>query len=145
VVACSVCGRRNRVPAVGAGVPRCGQCRAPLPWIATAGDDDFADVAEASPLPVLVDLWARWCGPCRVVSPALEGLARELAGRIKLVKVDVDEAPRVSARFGVQAVPTLVLLNGGREQARQTGAAPEHQLRAWLEAALRDEGHAARV
>ena len=84
-VTCPHCGKRNRVPAVADGVPKCGNCHQALPWIVDAGDDDFAEVAERAPVPVLVDLWATWCGPCRMVSPALERLASELAGELKLV------------------------------------------------------------
>jgi thioredoxin 2 len=136
VITCPNCGRKNRVPAVGDGVPRCGQCHHALPWIADAGDTDFAGVAERSPLPVLVDLWATWCGPCRMVSPALEQLATERAGRLKLVKVDVDEAPELSRRFEVRAVPTLMVLRDGAVLARQPGAAPVPALRDWLDRAL---------
>ena len=136
ITACAQCGRRNRVPAVASGTPRCGHCRAPLPWIVDAGDVDFAEVAEQAPLPVLLDLWAPWCGPCRMVSPALEDLARSFAGRIKLVKVDVDTAPQTAARFGVQAVPTLLVLHLGQIIERQAGAAPAPVLRNWLEQAL---------
>jgi len=136
VVTCPACGRRNRVPAAAAGVPRCGQCHQPLPWAVDALDDDFAEVADAAPVPVLVDLWAPWCGPCRLVSPALETLAREQAGRLKLVKVDVDQAPAVARRFDARSIPTLVLLRDGEVVARQIGAAPEHALRRWLEDGL---------
>jgi thioredoxin 2 len=132
VVECAVCHRKNRVPEAARGVPHCGQCRAPLPWISEAGDDSFADVVEASTVPVLVDLWAPWCGPCRMVSPALERLAREMAGELKLVKVNVDEAPGVAGRFSVQGIPTLVLMNRGAETSRQVGAAPEPALRTWI-------------
>jgi thioredoxin 2 len=135
-VQCTNCGRQNRVPAVADGVPRCGNCHEPLPWIADADDDTFADVAERASIPVLVDLWAQWCGPCRQVSPALEQVARDLAGRLKLVKVDVDRATRTAARFGVQAVPTLLLLRDGQVVDRQAGAAPASALRAWVEKAL---------
>ncbi|MFG2828266.1 thioredoxin [Streptomyces sp. NPDC048434] len=132
-VRCEKCGSKNRVPAAAEGRPRCGNCGAPLPWIVDAGDDDFAEVAEqAAPL-VLVDLWATWCGPCRMVSPALEQVARELAGKVKLVKVDVDQAPKLSQRFQVQAVPTLLLLDKGEVIARQAGAAPAGALRKWVE------------
>jgi thioredoxin 2 len=124
------------VPATAAGTPRCGRCRAALPWVVDAGDADFAEVAEHSPVPVLVDLWATWCGPCRAVSPALERLAVACAGRVKLVEVDVDAAPGLARRFGVQAVPTLLVLDRGEVVARQAGAAPEPVLRAWLEGAL---------
>ncbi|MGW0007245.1 thioredoxin [Nocardia grenadensis] len=135
-VKCSNCGKRNKVPAAGAGTPRCGNCHEPLPWIASAADGDFAEIAEKSSVPVLVDLWATWCGPCRMVSPALEQLARERAGQIKLVKTDVDAAPATAERFTVRAVPTLLVLDRGEVLARQAGAAPVPQLRAWLDQAL---------
>jgi thioredoxin 2 len=133
IVTCPNCGKRNRVPAAASGKPRCGNCHQWLPWIASAGDQDFADVVEKSSVPVLLDLWATWCGPCRMVSPALEQLATERAGQLKLVKVDVDAAPSISQRFTVQAVPTLLLIDHGRVLARQAGAAPVAALRTWLE------------
>jgi thioredoxin 2 len=136
VIECQHCGTRNRVPAAAAGTPRCGHCHQPLPWIADASDDDFADVVGRSTLPVLVDLWATWCGPCRMVSPALEQLAREYRGRLKLVKVDVDASPQVSRRFTVQAVPTLLVMRGNQVLSRQAGAAPAPVLRTWLDDAL---------
>ena len=136
IVSCGNCGRRNRVPATAAGTPRCGQCRTTLPWIVDAGDCDFADIAERAPVPVLLDLWAPWCGPCRMVSPALEELARTFAGRMKLVKVNIDAAPQLARRFTVQAVPTLMVLDGGRVISRQAGAAPAAALESWLTNAL---------
>jgi thioredoxin 2 len=136
VVVCEHCGAKNRVPPVSEGAPQCGRCHNPLPWVVDAGDDDFHAVAEAATIPVLVDLWAPWCGPCRMVSPALEQLAKSFAGKVKLVKVNVDEAPQVAGRFGVQGIPTLLLLRGGEVVSRQVGAAPEHALRAWLDQAL---------
>src|SRR5579885_2828331 len=120
-VKCANCGKINRVPAAASGTPRCANCHQPLPWIAVAGDDDFAQVVEESKVPVLVDLWATWCGPCRMVSPALEQLAQERAGTLKLVKVDVDAAPRLSHRFTIQSVPTLMVLRNGKVLARQSG------------------------
>ncbi|MFC9760451.1 thioredoxin [Rhodococcus jostii] len=135
-VKCPHCGKVNKVPAAGDGKPRCGNCHEPLPWIAAAGDGDFAEVADKSSVPVLVDLWATWCGPCRMVSPALEQLARERAGQIKLVKVDVDAAPQTAERFTVRAVPTLLVMDRGEVLARQAGAAPVPQLRTWLDQAL---------
>jgi thioredoxin 2 len=105
-----------------------------------AGDDDFAEVADAARIPVLVDLWAPWCGPCRMVSPALEQLARGMAGRVKLVKVNVDDSPKLAERFSVQGIPTLLLMRGGTVVARQTGAAPEPALRRWLEQGLATSG-----
>ena len=136
IVPCVSCGKRNRVPAAASGAPRCAECKTPLPWVADAGDENFGSVAECAPIPVLVDLWAPWCGPCRLVSPALESLARQYAGRVKLVKVNVDEAPRTSQRFDVQGIPTLLVLRGGKVVSRQTGAAPEAALRGWLDRAL---------
>ena len=124
------------MPAAANGTPRCGNCHKALPWIVDTGDDDFAEVAEQASVPALVDLWAPWCGPCRMVSPALEQLATEMAGKLKLVKVNVDESPKLQQRFGVQAIPTLLLLRNGAVAARQTGAAPAGALRTWLERGL---------
>jgi thioredoxin 2 len=136
VIKCLVCGKKNRVPAAASGIPQCGNCHSPLPWIADAGDDGYRDVVEESSLPVLVDLWAPWCGPCHLVSPALEQLANDFAGKVKLVKINVDESPSISQRFGVQGIPTLLVTRKGEVIARQTGAAPESTLRTWLEDAL---------
>lgn len=136
IIACPNCSKNNRVPAAAEGKPRCGNCHNWLPWIVEAGDDDFRPVAEQSSVPVLVDFWAVWCGPCRVVSPVLDRLARERAGTLKLVRVNVDEAPQLSSRFDVQAIPTLMVLIGGKIVARQAGAAPAHVLRSWLDGAI---------
>ena len=141
LVRCEHCGQKNRVPAAASGTPRCGKCHEPLPWIADADDTTFREVAEAARIPVLVDLWAPWCGPCRMVSPALEQLARELAGQVKLVKVNVDTSPQVSQRFSAQAIPTLLVLRDGHVAARQTGAAPLAALRTWLGKALAGSAH----
>ena len=139
VVTCPNCQRRNRVPAAAEGTPRCGNCQRPLPWIVDAGDNDFAEFVEQASLPVLVDLWAPWCGPCRMVSPVLERLATEKAGQIKLVKVNADEAPELSQRFEVRSIPTLLVLRRGQVVATQIGAAPASALRPWLEGALAKE------
>jgi thioredoxin 2 len=133
IVICDNCGKKNRVPAVASGVPHCSNCHATLAWM-----------VEASTLPALVDLWAPWCGPCRTVSPALEHLAHEFAGRVKLVKVNVDEAPAIAQRFGVQGIPTLLVLQGDRVLARRTGADREAALRAWLQDALAHADEATR-
>lgn len=142
-IRCPHCGRTNRVPTAATGRPRCGNCHQALPWIVDAGDDDFAEVAEKSSLFVVVDMWAPWCGPCRMVSPALEQVATDLAGKVKLVKVNVDTAPALAQRFAVQAVPTLLVLHGGRIVAQQAGAAPAHVLRKWLDDAMAEEGASA--
>ena len=135
IATCPSCGTRNRVPASATGTPRCAQCHSPLPWIVNAGDDDFAE-ATGGKTPVLVDLWAPWCGPCRQVSPVLERIAGERAGAIKLVKVNVDESPRTQAKFGVQAIPTLIVMRGGKEIGRQQGAGNHAQLVRWLDSVL---------
>jgi thioredoxin 2 len=111
--------------------------------VVDAGDETFAEIAETATVPALVDLWAPWCGPCRMVSPELEKLAAERAGRLKLVKVNADEAPRLSQRFEVQAIPTLLVLRDGKVLAKQVGAAPARVLRTWLDHALADEPTAA--
>jgi thioredoxin 2 len=136
IVTCPNCGKRNRVPVAADGVPRCAACHTPLPWLTSAGDDDFEEVAGRSTLPVLVDLWAPWCGPCRVVEPGVEQAASSLAGRLKVVKVNVDQAPRTAGRLGVQGIPTLLLLRDGREVARQVGAVPPPALLRWAEEAI---------
>jgi len=87
-------------------------------------------------VPVVVDLWAPWCGPCRMVSPALAQVAAELRGRVKLVKVNVDESPKIQRRFSVQAIPTLMVLRNGQVAARRAGAAPAADLRKWVETAI---------
>jgi thioredoxin 2 len=136
LVACPACGKRNRIAATAKGSPRCGSCREPLPWLIEADDEDF-DLATSGSLPVLVDLWAPWCGPCRVVAPVVEELSRSLAGRLKVVKVDVDRAPQTARRLGVQGVPTLLILKDGQVAARQVGALPGPALRDWVDENLR--------
>ena len=135
------CGQANWVPAAAAGTPRWGKWHRPLPWIADADDTSFAGVAEAAKLPAIVDLQAPWCGPCRMVSPAVEQLARDRAGRVKLVKVNVDAFAADLAAFDAQAISALLVLRGGRVAARQTGAAPLAALRAWAGTALATAAH----
>lgn len=131
VARCPSCGKKNRVPATARGTPRCASCHAGLPWLVEAGTGDF-DEATSTVLPVLVDLWAPWCGPCRMVAPGVEQVARELAGHLKVVKVNVDEAPDIAARFGVQGIPTLLVLRHGQPVAQQAGALPTERLVAWV-------------
>jgi len=133
IVTCADCGKRNRVPASATGRPRCAHCHHDLPWLADAGDADFTEVVERSPLPVVVDLWAPWCGPCRMISPALEDVATRLRGRMKLVKVNVDESPSTAARFGVQGIPTLLVFRNGQLVDTSVGARGAAELQAWIE------------
>jgi thioredoxin 2 len=132
IITCPNCGTKNRVRATPSGVPRCSVCQTLLPWIVEAGPDTF-DEEIASSVGVLVDFWAPWCGPCRTVSPLVERLGAEHAGRLKVVKLNVDEAPAISARFGVRGIPLLVVIRDGSEADRLVGAAPLPQLQAWLE------------
>jgi thioredoxin 2 len=136
VVTCGKCDRKNRVSPAGNGRPQCGNCHAPLPWIVDADDDTFEAVVERSAVPVVVDLWASWCAPCRQVSPVLEQLATEYAGRLKLVKIDIDAAPRTTGRFAVRAVPLLLLMQGKQVIANHPGAAPAARLRVWVDDGL---------
>lgn len=136
LVACTSCGAKNRVPVTGSGRVRCAKCHADLPWLVNAGDVEFTAAVEDSTLPVLVDVWAPWCGPCRAVAPAVEQLSRDLAGRLKVVKVNADSAPRVSARHAITSIPTFLLYAAGHETARTVGALPGPQLRTWVESQL---------
>ena len=135
VVACPSCGTKNRVPAGGKGRPQCASCHAALPWVVDVGDGEFAAATRTDQL-VLVDLWAPWCGPCRMVAPILERLASRYAGRVKVVKVNVDDNPRTAARYDARSIPTLVMLRHGATVARIVGAQPEPVLRQRIEALL---------
>lgn len=136
VIACAGCGTKNRVPNAAAGRPRCSRCHADLPWVANITGAEFGAAIAGSAMPVLVDLWAPWCGPCRAVAPALEAIAAEQAGHLRVMKVNVDQAPDVSAQLGVQGIPTMLLFNNGAEVARQVGALPADAIRRWLDDAL---------
>ncbi len=109
------------------GTPRCADCKAALPWVVTADESSFAEESEAS-VPVLVDFWAPWCGPCRMVEPVLAELASERAGSLKVVKVNVDENPELAMRFQAMSIPLLVVIRDQREVDRVVGAMSKSQL-----------------
>jgi thioredoxin 2 len=123
LIACPACGARNRVGAIARGTPACARCHERLPWLVDASEDTFAAETQAS-VPVVVDLWAAWCGPCRAIAPVLERLAEGHAGRLKVVRVDVDANPALAARFDARSIPLLVVLRDGREVDRIVGALP---------------------
>ncbi len=127
LLVCPACGKKNRIRAVPRGVPHCGACDALLTWVVDATDATF-DAEARSGVAVVVDLWAPWCGPCRFVSPVLVELAREYAGRLKIVKVNVDENPATAQRFQASSIPTLVVIQGERIVDRIVGALPKDQL-----------------
>lgn len=135
VTACPSCGTKNRVPAIASGRPRCASCKSDLPWVTDATDADFAQVTTTSEL-VLVDLWAPWCGPCRMVAPVLESLAARYAGRVKVVKVNVDDNPQVARTFDASSIPTLVFLRDGKPVDRVIGAQPEPALASTIDRLL---------
>ncbi len=132
VVACPSCGAKNRVGTPPAGkTPACGKCGAALPWLITATDATF-DREIKAPVPVVVDCWAPWCGPCRMVAPVLEELSRDLAGKLKVVKLNVDENPLTAGRFRIQSIPTLLVFKGGLLVDQIIGAMPKQALLARL-------------
>ena len=129
--ACAHCGQINRLPAGRLhDDPTCGRCKQTVfphrPLDVSAAT--WAAQVERSPLPVLVDFWAPWCGPCRAVAPALEAIARRSAGRLKVVKVNVDENQEVAGRYQVRSIPTMVVLRGGKEVDRMVGALPPAEI-----------------
>jgi thioredoxin 2 len=126
IVECMSCGTKNRLPAARLeDGGKCGKCKQPLAPPARAAVVESAadfDALIRSPLPVLVDFWAPWCGPCRTVAPELERVASDRQGKVLVVKVNTDELPEVAGRFGIQAIPTMILFSGGRESRRLQGA-----------------------
>ena len=136
IVRCSSCGGKNRVLLSRLNsYPRCGKCQSPLsiPKEAKniAGNQFQNEVLEET-IPTVVDFWAPWCGPCRMVSPILDEIAGKYPGRIKVVKVNSDDNPSLSAQFGIQGIPTIILFREGREVDRLVGAAPRENIMQFL-------------
>lgn len=132
IVTCPACGAKNRLKTSSQresqdGVPVCGRCGATLPWLVAATDATFSQEISGS-LPVLVDFWAEWCGPCRAVAPVLEDLSRDLAGRLKVVKLNVDENPQTAGQFNVQSIPMMIVFKGGTPVDTFVGAMPKGTL-----------------
>ena len=142
IVTCPSCGAANRVPLAARQPGKsavCGRCRTPLsaaPGPMTATDATFAADVEGSPLPVLLDLWAPWCGPCHMLAPTIEQLAAEFAGRVRVMKLNVDDNPATAARFNARSIPTLLVLDRGREVDRIVGVRPKADIVRVLDAVL---------
>jgi thioredoxin 2 len=142
MIRCASCGAMNRVPLdkLQAGKePICGRCKSPLtvtPQPLAVTDATFAEQVERSPLPVLIDMWAPWCGPCRAVSPIVEQLAAEFAGRMRVGKMNVDENPVTAERFRIQSIPALLLFQNGREIDRIVGAQPKSEIVSRIERSI---------
>jgi thioredoxin 2 len=137
LTACPVCGTTNRLRYGTVNrATRCGNCRtdleAPSTPVTAPDADAFDALIAGTPLPVLVDFWAPWCGPCHMMAPEIEKLARELAGRALVVKVDTEAVPALGERFGIRSLPTVAVFRDGREASRVSGARPASELRTLL-------------
>ncbi len=144
LIKCSLCGATNRLPPPRPGRQVvCGKCKAAIhdasgPVKVT--DNTFAAEVERSSIPVLLDLWADWCGPCHMLAPAIDQLSSELAGRVKVAKLNIDENRNTAARFGVQSIPTLLVLRAGKEVDRLVGVQPKQEILRRLENVLKTTG-----
>jgi thioredoxin 2 len=138
-IVCPHCDGINRVPSqrLGEGA-KCGKCHQPLFTAQPLALDErrFSRHAEKSDLPLLIDFWAPWCGPCRMMAPAFEQAASQLEPKVRLVKVNTEEAQQLGARFGIRSIPTLMLMQGGREVARQAGAMDAASIVQWARSQL---------
>jgi thioredoxin 2 len=128
VVSCSQCGTQNRLnPPQRDQVPVCGKCKSPLPWILSGTDISFRKELDTN-TPVLVDFWADWCAPCRMTAPILAEIARDKAGKIKVLKMDVDQNPATSTQFKILSIPTLILFKNGNPVETIVGSMPKAAL-----------------
>ena len=143
IIRCAECGAKNRIPITRlADRPVCGKCRTPLKpgdmydHPVTITDHTFDREVIESPIPVLVDCWAPWCGPCQMIAPILEELATEYKGRIKIAKLNVDENPQTASRFQTRSIPTMLIFNNGTLVERLVGALPKTTIRQHLSAVI---------
>ena len=135
-LACAHCGASNRIGPSERGAPHCGKCGKPLAWVVDANEASFEVEARAQPT-VVIDLWAPWCGPCRFVSPILDELAHEYAGRLKVIKVNVDDNQGLARRFDAMSIPTIVVMRDGQLVNRIVGAAPKPQIESQIKPYLK--------
>jgi thioredoxin 2 len=141
IVACPSCGQRNRLASEKLGAEtRCGKCQtslsAPDSPVEVPDSAAFDAITARSALPVVVDFWAPWCGPCHRVAPELEKIARKFAGRYLVVKVNTDEVSDLGDRFGIRSIPTMAVFEGGREAGRTSGARPAADIEAFIQSSL---------
>jgi thioredoxin 2 len=141
IVACPSCNRKNRLAFDRLGAEhRCGTCKTPIPAPAAPVDVPSAELFDAlvgaASIPVVVDYWAEWCGPCRFVAPELEKVAQRNAGSLLVVKVNTDAVPELANRYTIRSIPTMAVFAGGRERARSTGARPAAAIEQFVQEAL---------